>query len=103
MDDDQINAAPVRAEPTPANAPIQKIQARPKPNPRWSSHQGALARRYPNVTYFPSYEIVMANAPVSFREDDGRHVANWVVSKIVTAFKSAHFDESYAGHKSAAE
>lgn len=54
---------------------------------------GALARRYDNVTYFPSYEIVMANAPLSFREDDGRHVANWVVSRIVTAFKAAHFDE----------
>ncbi|MBP1856913.1 GSCFA domain-containing protein [Rhizobium herbae] len=52
---------------------------------------GALARKYENVTYFPSYEIVMANAPLSFREDDGRHVANWVVSNIVSAFKSAHF------------
>ncbi|HTO30617.1 MAG TPA: GSCFA domain-containing protein [Pararhizobium sp.] len=52
---------------------------------------GALARKYDNVTYFPSYEIVMANAPLSFREDDGRHVANWVVSRIVSAFKAAHF------------
>ncbi len=51
---------------------------------------GAVARKYENVTYFPSYEIVMANSPFSFREDDGRHTANWVVSRIVAAFKAAH-------------
>jgi hypothetical protein len=54
---------------------------------------GALARKYPNVTYFPSYELVMSNAPTSFREDDGRHVNNWMVAKIVQTFKNAHFDD----------
>nr|WP_298102960.1 GSCFA domain-containing protein [uncultured Shinella sp.] len=55
---------------------------------------GAVARKFDNVTYFPSYEIVMANAPSSFRDDDGRHVANWVVSKIVSTFKAAHLIEN---------
>jgi hypothetical protein len=64
---------------------------------------GALARKYHNVTYFPSYEIVMANAPHSFRADDGRHVANWVVSQIVTAFKAAHFDQDWDDLRPAAE
>jgi hypothetical protein len=64
---------------------------------------GAVARKYDNVTYFPSYEIVMANSPFSFREDDGRHVNNWVVSKIVEAFKNAHFDPNYGTMKTAAE
>jgi hypothetical protein len=64
---------------------------------------GALARKHENVTYFPSYEIVMANAPLSFREDDGRHVANWVVSRIVRAFKEAHFVETGALTRTAAE
>ncbi|MDQ6437585.1 GSCFA domain-containing protein [Mesorhizobium sp. LHD-90] len=64
---------------------------------------GALERKYANVTYFPSYEIVMANSPVSFREDDGRHVANWVVSRIVSTFRAAHFDESFGAIKTAAE
>ncbi|MFI0844608.1 GSCFA domain-containing protein [Mesorhizobium sp. IMUNJ 23232] len=64
---------------------------------------GALARKYENVVYFPSYEIVMANSPVSFREDDGRHVANWVVSKIVKAFKEAHYDPNFKTLAAAAE
>lgn len=64
---------------------------------------GSIARKHDNVTYFPSYEIVMANAPFSFREDDGRHVANWVVSKIVTAFKAAHFDPGQTDLRPAAE
>lgn len=63
---------------------------------------GALARKYDNVTYFPSYEIVMGNAPLSFREDDGRHVANWVVGRIVQTFKAAHFDPAF-GAAAAAE
>ena len=33
----------------------------------------------------------MSNSPYSFREDDQRHVANWIVSRIVSTFKSAHF------------
>lgn len=64
---------------------------------------GALARKYDNVTYFPSYEIVMLNAPFSWREDDGRHVADWVVGRIVNAFKDAHFDADYAATALAAE
>lgn len=56
---------------------------------------GELSRCCENVTYFPSYEIVMTNAPFSFREDDGRHVADWVVSQIVSTFLSAHYDPSY--------
>lgn len=63
---------------------------------------GSLARKHPQVTYFPSYEIVMGNAPYSFREDDGRHVANWVVSRIVTAFKAAHFDPAQGDPRPAA-
>lgn len=51
---------------------------------------GALARDCQAVTYFPSYELVMANYPVSFRDDDGRHVDNWIVSKIVETFRKAH-------------
>lgn len=57
---------------------------------------GQLARDNDNVTYFPSYELVMCNAPVSFREDDGRHVDDWIVSKIVETFKEAHFDAEFA-------
>jgi hypothetical protein len=53
---------------------------------------GQLARNYSNVLYFPSYELVMANAPKSFRDDDGRHVNNWIVSHIVKTFKAAHYD-----------
>jgi GSCFA family len=64
---------------------------------------GALSRKYDNVTYFPSYEIVMSNSPFSFREDDGRHVNNWVVSKIVNAFKQAHYDENFGAISTAAE
>ncbi len=55
---------------------------------------GALARRHEGGTYFPSYELVMANAPWSFRADDGRHVADWVVSRIVSAFKAAHYADA---------
>lgn len=51
---------------------------------------GAIARDFADVTYFPSYELVMANAPYSFRDDDGRHVSNWIVSRIVKTFKAAH-------------
>lgn len=54
---------------------------------------GQLARDFPAVTYFPSYEIVMSNAPMSFREDDGRHVADWIVSKIVSSFCGAHLTQ----------
>ena len=57
---------------------------------------GAVTRKYKNVTYFPSYEIVMSNSPYSFREDDQRHVANWIVSRIVSTFKSAHFSDNNA-------
>ncbi len=64
---------------------------------------GALARKHACVTYFPSYEIVMGNAPLSFREDDGRHVANWVVARIVAAFKAAHFDQTRDSLRPAAE
>ncbi len=64
---------------------------------------GALSRKYDNVTYFPSYEIVMANSPYSFRDDDGRHVSDWVVGRIVSAFKEAHFDEDYPAMAQAAE
>lgn len=51
---------------------------------------GAIARDFDAVTYFPSYELVMANSPFSWREDDGRHVDNWIVSRIVKTFKAAH-------------
>ena len=57
---------------------------------------GELTRKYDNVTYFPSYELVMENYPVSFREDDSLHIANWIVYKIVTMFKAAHLRKSTA-------
>ena len=63
---------------------------------------GQLARDNHNVTYFPSYELVMCNSPVSFRDDDGRHVDDWIVSKIVETFKEAHYDENF-GQVMAAE
>jgi hypothetical protein len=51
---------------------------------------GQIEREYEQVTYFPSYEIVMYNAPESFRDDDGRHVSDWVVKRIVQAFIDTH-------------
>ncbi len=51
---------------------------------------GQIARDFEQVTYFPSYEIVMYNAPESFREDDGRHVSDWVVQRIVDTFVETH-------------
>ncbi len=51
---------------------------------------GQIVREYEQVTYFPSYEIVMNNAPESFRDDDGRHVSDWVVNQIVQAFTETH-------------
>lgn len=51
---------------------------------------GQIARDYEQVTYFPSYEMVMYNAPHSFREDDGRHIQNWAVDEIVQAFTKSH-------------
>lgn len=62
---------------------------------------GALERANDNVTYFPSYEIVMNNAPDSFRDDDGRHVDEWIVTKIVDLFKEAHFVGSEEGDDNA--
>ena len=55
---------------------------------------GQIAREYEQVSYFPSYEIVMHNAPESFREDDGRHVSDWVVKRIVDAFVETHTDSN---------
>ena len=51
---------------------------------------GQVARDFEQVTYFPSYEIVMHNAPESWRDDDGRHVADWVVKKIIDTFADTH-------------
>ena len=34
----------------------------------------------------------MHNSPESFREDDGRHVSDWVVNRIVEAFVETHAD-----------
>lgn len=51
---------------------------------------GAIARDFEQVTYFPSYELVTANSPFSWREDDGRHVSDWIVAQIVSAFREAH-------------
>ncbi len=51
---------------------------------------GQIAREHEQVTYFPSYEIVMHNAPESFRDDDGRHVSDWVVKRIINAFVETH-------------
>ena len=34
----------------------------------------------------------MHNSPESFREDDGRHVSDWVVNRIVDAFVETHAD-----------
>ncbi|MGP9511284.1 GSCFA domain-containing protein [Psychrobacter sp. AOP5-GZ1-6] len=53
---------------------------------------GQIVREYEQVSYFPSYEIVMHNSPESFREDDGRHVSDWVVNRIVDAFVETHAD-----------
>lgn len=50
-----------------------------------------LERTHDNVTYFPAYEIVMGNSPFSFVAEDGRHVENATVGRIVTAFKKAHY------------
>lgn len=51
---------------------------------------GAVVRSHPAVSYFPSYELVMANYPFSFKSEDGRHVDDWIVAKIVRAFREAH-------------
>ena len=51
---------------------------------------GQIARDFEQVTYFPSYEIVMHNAPESWRDDDGRHVADWVVKQIIDTFTDTH-------------
>jgi len=64
---------------------------------------GALDRKFDSVTYFPSYEMVMYNSPVSFRADDGRHVDDWIVSKIVSMFKEVHFDDNYGARVIAAQ
>jgi len=56
-----------------------------------------------SLTYFPSYEMVMYNSPVSFRANDGRHVDDWIVSKIVRMFKEVHYDENYGAQTIAAQ
>jgi hypothetical protein len=54
-----------------------------------------IARKWPNVLYFPSYEIAM-NHDNSFRKDDLRHVTRERVNSIVDTFIAAHFDTAPA-------
>tara|TARA_R110002072_G_scaffold52316_5_gene139533 strand:+ start:9354 stop:10436 length:1083 start_codon:yes stop_codon:yes gene_type:complete len=49
-----------------------------------------LQRRYPNVSYFPSYEFVMWRGD-GFREVDQRHVRPEIVAEITGAFCDAWF------------
>ncbi|MEE9380592.1 MAG: GSCFA domain-containing protein [Hyphomonadaceae bacterium] len=54
---------------------------------------GQIERDFEQVTYFPSYEIVMYNSPDSFRPDDGRHVSDEVVQDIIQSFTGTHLSE----------
>jgi hypothetical protein len=49
---------------------------------------GQIAREYPNVVYFPSYEMATLD-PHTF-EEDGRHVRPEKVDEIVSAFVANH-------------
>jgi hypothetical protein len=48
---------------------------------------GALSREFPNVVYWPSYEIALAQ---DIYEDDGRHVTPEAVKRIVDQFAAVH-------------
>jgi len=52
---------------------------------------GALHREFPNVVYWPSYEIAMAQ---DVYEDDGRHVTPAGVKQIVDQFVAVHLDHA---------
>ena len=51
---------------------------------------GELAETRPNVTYFPSYEAVLASGDDAW-EGDGRHVRRDVVAQITDAFVDSYF------------
>jgi hypothetical protein len=54
---------------------------------------GQLDRELPELTYFPSYEITMANGPNAFYESDGRHVNPWLVRRLVAGFLGGHYKD----------
>jgi hypothetical protein len=54
---------------------------------------GQLDREIPELTYYPSYEITMANGPNAFYESDGRHVNPWLVKRLVAGFLSAYYKD----------
>lgn len=52
---------------------------------------GELRREFPNLVYWPSYEIALAQ---DVYQDDGRHVTPEGVKQIVDQFVSVHLDHA---------
>lgn len=50
-----------------------------------------IARRFPEVDYFPSYEIVMSSGAESFIEDR-QHVRDQVVGEVINYMKALYLD-----------
>ncbi len=53
---------------------------------------GEICAERPNVTYFPSYDAVIAGGVEAF-ESDGRHVKRPIVQAVTKAFVSAYFGD----------
>lgn len=65
------------------------------------SAAGEFAAQYPDVDYFPSYEMVMSTDPALAWQDDRVHVAAPVVDAVINHFVAAYFGESAVANSAA--
>lgn len=65
------------------------------------SAAGEFAAEYPNVDYFPSYEMVMSTSPEIAWQDDRVHVAPAVVDAVIGRFVETYFGETAVANSTA--
>ena len=52
-----------------------------------------FARMFPNVDYFPSFEIAQGTRPEIAYLPDGRHPTRALSERIVSVFRHAYYDD----------
>ncbi len=62
---------------------------------------GEVCREFPDVNYFPSYEMVTGLGHAAFETQDSRHIRRSVVEKIIEIFVHATFADYAPGKPSA--
>jgi hypothetical protein len=80
-----ITVSPVALSRTFSDSDV--ITANTESNSILRAVAGALSRAFPNVIYWPSYEIALAQ---DVYEEDGRHVTREGVEQIVNQFVAVH-------------